>query len=183
MIDPGQIAQPMPPPSDPRMAMAPAMGAPPPLPAPPGAEPALPAMGPVPGEAAPPEKKPPLLLPPKVARALAEGYVEQVRSMASMIADQVGPPDDFEKFKVKERVRAWYKRNPSMDPIALKEQGLSPVEIRDKVYPLRRVLLKMVGPSPTARAKFAAQMKASTPEPDAESPSLPYDSPTSERMF
>lgn len=112
------------------------------------------------------KKKPPLLLPPKLARELAQGYVDQVRSMSSMISEQTGPPEEFERMKVKDQVRAWNKRNPTADPQALKEQGLSPVEIRDKVYPLRRVMLKMVGPNPTERARFAERMKAESLKTD-----------------
>lgn len=170
MIDPGLMqqalpAQPpaMPPGPDPMAsALGAAVGGPPAgMETPPNIPPE--AMGAPPmGMPPPEEKKPPLLLPPKLARELAEGYVEQVRSMAGMIAEQAGPPDDFQRFKLTEQVRAWNKRNPAVDPLALREQGLGPTEIRDKVYPLRRLMLKMVGPSPTDRAKYAARMKAET---------------------
>lgn len=169
MIDPSQL-----PPGPPPMpmgspgplgeAMAPAIGAgplgPPPAqePMPPGGSPVMAADG-MPSE---PEKKPPLLLPPALARQMAQGYVDQARTMAGMIADQTGPPEEFERMKVADQVRAWNKRNPKMDPYALKEEGLSPSEIRDKVYPLRRILLKMSGTRPTERARFAQRMKAET---------------------
>lgn len=114
-------------------------------------------MGPPPDEQ---PKKPPLLLPPQLATKLAQGYVDQARSMGQMIADQTGPPDDFERFPIREQVSAWHKRDIRQDPILLKEQGLTPTEIRDKVYPLRRILLKMAGPRPEDRVKYAARMKA-----------------------
>ena len=149
MIDPAVLAQ-MPPEAQ---AQAP-VPAPPEMMPPPG-----PGMGPM-GEPPPPPKKPPLLLPPKLAKQLAQGYVDQARQMAQLIAEQTGPPDEFERFPLKEQVKAWYKRDARQDPYALKEQGLSDVEIRDKVYPLRRVLLKMAGPRPEDRVRFTQRMKA-----------------------
>lgn len=155
MIDPVAMQQ-MADAIQPAMGGAPAPAVPPPdgmMPPPgPGAGP----MGPGPEQ----PKKPPLLLPPKLAKQLAMGYVEQARSMAQLIADQTGPPDDFERFPLKEQVKAYYKRDIRQDPLSLKEQGLTPTEIRDKVYPLRRILLKMAGPRPTDRVKFVQRMKA-----------------------
>lgn len=164
MIDPAQLGAMT-------EAIQPALGGPPaaPPPMPPG-PPALPGgeppMAPPPVDPAalgmaPPEepKKPPLLLPPRLARQLAQGYVDQARTMARQVADFTGPPDDFTRMPLKAQVQAWYKRDARQDPYALKEQGLSDVEIRDKVYPLRRVLLKMAGPRPADRAAFARKMK------------------------
>lgn len=152
MIDPSQM-QAM------QEMLAPAAGGPPPM-APP-TEGAIPMGGPV--MAAQPEaepKAPPLLLPPSLGRQLAEGYVEQVKQMSQLFADHAGYPDDYKRYPVKAQVNAWFLRDPRQDPLTLKQQGLSPVEIRDKVYPLRRVLLKMAGPRPEDRVKFVAQMKA-----------------------
>ena len=139
-------------------AMQPAVGGPP---APPGPELAPPAMGgPVmAAQPKPEEKKPPLLLPPALAKQLAQGYVDQVRQMSQLVADHTGPPDEFERFPLKEQVKAWRKRDIRQDPILLKEGGASPTEIRDQVYPLRRILLKMAGPRPKDRAVYAARMR------------------------
>jgi hypothetical protein len=117
-------------------------------------------LGAGPGQAPPEPKKPPLLLPPTLAKQLARGYVDTARQMAGLLTDHVGPPDDFSRFTQKQQVQAWYKRDLRQDPLALKDQGLSDVEIRDKVYPLRRVLLKMVGPSPKDRVRFVQRMQA-----------------------
>lgn len=113
-----------------------------------------------PGAQAPASKQPPLLLPPRLATQIARGYVDQAQSMAKLVADQAGPPDDFERYPVKEQVAAYFKRDARHDPLALQEQGLSATEIRDKVYPLRRILLKMAGPRPADRVKFAERMMA-----------------------
>jgi hypothetical protein len=141
-------------------AMGPAAGGPPPIPPP--MDGAVPPMG-GPVMADQPqveEKQPPLMLPPTLAKRLAQGYVDQVKQMAQLFADHTGHPDDFKRFPLRAQVEAYYRRNPKADPLALKEQGLSAVEIRDKVYPLRRILLKMAGPRPEDRVKYARRMKA-----------------------
>lgn len=144
-------------------AMPPEAQAPVAPPVPPG-----PGVGPMGEMVAPPEekKKPPLLLPPRLAKQLARAYVDSAREMAQKISDITGPPDEFERYSTKEQVKAWYKRDIRQDPYALREEGKSDVEIRDAVYPLRRILLKMIGPSPTERAKFAARMKAERAKAD-----------------
>lgn len=152
MIDPAAMA---------KMAGAlqPAVGAGgPPMVPPPEAGPMM--MPPPMGGPPPEPEKPHLILPPKLAKSLAQGYVDQVRQMAQMLADQAGVPDEFQRFSLKDQVKAYYKRDARQDPLALKDQGLSDIEIRDKVYPLRRILLKMAGPRPDDRVKFAQRMKA-----------------------
>ena len=126
-------------------------------------------MGPLPAgpgmplgpEGAPPEepKKPAMLLPPTLAKKLARAYVDTAQAMAQQISDQTGPPDEFERFAIREQVKAYYKRDIRVDPLLLKEEGKTPTEIRDQVYPLRRILLKMSGPRPEDRVKFAQKMK------------------------
>lgn len=148
-----------------------------PPPGPPGMPPQMPTepQGPIPQGpvmAAPnaaPAKKPPLLVPPDMAQELAQGYVDQSKTMAQSMADFTGHPKDYSRMPLKDQVTAWNKRDGRQDPYALKEQGLSPTEIRDKVYPLRRVLLKLAGPRPKDRAKFAQKMQA-------ESAKIRYDS-------
>jgi hypothetical protein len=169
VIDPAAMQQMQALPPEAQVPVAPPM--------PPGLGMPVPPMGPGAGPMgapAEPQKKPPLLLPPRLAKQLAQGYVDAARQNAQLISDVTGPPDDFERFPLKEQVKAWHKRDIRQDPYALREQGLSDVEIRDKVYPLRRILLKMVGPSPTDRAKFAARMRAERMRADrieGESPS------------
>jgi hypothetical protein len=151
MIDPSQVQGMV-------DAMAPAVGAAPPGPP---ADPSLPQQGPVmaaPAQAEP--KKPPMVLPSSLVKSLAQGYVDMTKSMAQSLTQQVGVPEEFERFQLRDQVSAWYKRDVRQDPYALKQEGLSPVEIRDKVYPLRRVLLKLAGPRPRDKSDFARRMKA-----------------------
>lgn len=152
MVDPQQMAAMA-------GAMQPAVGGPPAAPQP--MDPTAPMGGPVmAAQPQPEQKKPPLLLPPTLAKSLANGYVDQVKAMSQLIADQSGPPDDFTRFPLKEQVAAWHKRDARQNPYELKQQGMSDTEIRDKVYPLRPILLKMAGPRPIDRVKFAQKMKA-----------------------
>lgn len=113
------------------------------------------------GPGGPPQeqKKPPLILPPRLAKQMAQGYVDQVRAMSQQLADYAGHPDEYQRMSLKDQVSAWYRRDPRHDPLALKDQGLSDAEVRDKVYPLRKILLKLAGPRPKDRVAFARRMK------------------------
>lgn len=89
----------------------------------------------------------------------AERYVDKIKEMAGRVADLASHGINDQPFTLSQQVEAWNKRNINVDPLELQQQGMSPVDIRDQVFPLRAILLKKAGINPIDRVRYSQKMQ------------------------
>lgn len=93
-----------------------------------------------------------------MVQAAAQSYVDRVKEMAGRVADMAGHGINDKSFTLSQQVEAWNKRNINVDPLEMQQNGASPKDIRDAVFPLRAILLKKAGPNPSDRVRYSQKM-------------------------
>jgi hypothetical protein len=118
-----------------------------------------PSMGGMTPQGAPPKKKPPSLLPTDLARQLAEAINMTKLAAAEGLAQRMGDPRGTVNAKDADLLRAWRKRDPSIDPLYEKiVNKKSDEDIMNMMYPLRRALIRYGRRTYTEQVEFAEKM-------------------------
>lgn len=118
----------------------------------------MPAGGQPPAPQAPP-KKPPSMMPPHVAKMLAEAINAVKMEAAKNMVEFMGDPRGATNTKPTDLLRAWRKRNPDIDPLFEKiVNKQSDDEILNMMYPLRRPLIRYGRRTYTEQVEFAEYM-------------------------
>ena len=122
----------------------------------------------------PPQEEPPpdpaqelMLLPDWLVDQIARRQLEREQAMATKMAEFFGPPPGHVEYTLEDQLLLWRATPKHLsDPEErhramweMQEAGKSPTEIRDAVWPLRAVMLKMASSEPTGQVRYAARMQ------------------------
>ena len=91
---------------------------------------------------------------------LGERIMTTVRRRGQLVADMLGPAPGTEDVSGQREVEMWTFRDPSVDPVALVQQGKTPEEATGLAYPFRLPMVMAAGSEqePEARVAYARRM-------------------------